>query len=264
MECQSWVDECSQNVYDSDDDKLSIHETSRHCELVLCYQGPMHCGIGGQCARRICQDLTPGPVHAPKCKDCVKPWIECIHDLCLLPTHDGYADRSPSLNCYKQDKVQCEHYGWQDFNTAPNPFCVARCWANTPSHCQAGGQCAHPEFSKTGIGFKSHPLTSSEHSLATLSRGCNTFRDECVQTCDLAKVHNKCTEKCNKRYRKSGGAKRQLCKDECEERTCFDECRDKTCCLGPEQCRVGGEAFRCSGVTGLDCRRLVRVLDDIS
>jgi hypothetical protein len=250
MDCQSYPSECQQTSHSNED---ANDQAILTCELALCNSG-LHCRAGGQCERRICKDLL-APTQAPDCKDCFKPWIECIHDLCLSPTHDGYADRPASLNCYKQDQAQCTQYSWQELSTSPKTFCVARCWANTPSHCHAGGRCAHPEYSNTGIDFNSHPLTPFEYSIATLARKCNNFRDECLQTCDLARVHNNCTKKCDKRYRKSSGTKKQLCKEECEERTCWNECRDRTCCLGPEQCRPGGEAFRCGVGKGLDCRK---------
>jgi hypothetical protein len=258
MDCQSYLDQCQEPLVHYKVSRI-IDGGPITCEMSLCNSGLLHCRAGGQCERRICKDLITRTTYqpsaqAPECKDCFKPWIECIHDLCLSPTHDGYADRLASLNCYKQDQAQCTKHMWQELSTSPKAFCVARCWANTPSHCHTGGRCAHPEYSSSGIDFNTHPLTPPEYSIATLSRGCNTFRDGCLQTCNLANVHNRCTKKCDKRYRKSSGTKRQLGKEECEERTCWDECRDRTCCLGPEQCRAGGEAFRCSDGKGLDCR----------
>jgi hypothetical protein len=264
MDCQSYVDQCQHLSYA---DEEPNHKTTLTCELALCQIGPLYCRVGGQCERRLCKDLLHHTSNlpsapTPKCKDCFKPWIECIHDLCLSPTYDNYADRPAPLNCYKQDAAQCARYSWQDLKTAPRAFCIARSWANTPSHCHAGGCCAHTEYAELGIDFKSHPLTPSEQSRAMLSRGCNTFRDECLRTYDLGRLHNRCTKKCDKWYWKAV-TKKHLCKDECEERTCWNECRNKTRCMGPEQCRVSGEVFRCGRVK-LDCRTLEKGLEDSS
>jgi hypothetical protein len=162
MDCQSYLSECQRTSYPNED-VTSTQKAFLACELALCNSGPLHCRTGGECECRICKDLL-APNQAPDCNVCFKPWIECIHDLCLSPTHDAYADRPASLNCYKQDQAQCTQYSWQELSTSPKAFCTTRCWANTPSHCHAGGRCAHTEYSSSDIDFNSHPLTPSEYS----------------------------------------------------------------------------------------------------
>ncbi|KAF1838914.1 hypothetical protein BDW02DRAFT_594235 [Decorospora gaudefroyi] len=133
MDCQTHLEDCTQPA---GGEPPPTHQAILTGELALCHSsGPLHCRTGGPCERRICKDLFPPDLSTQQqpqqCKDCVKAWIACIHDVCLAPTHDGYADRPESLNCYEggDGGAQCAQSSWQDLNTRPTASCMARCWA---------------------------------------------------------------------------------------------------------------------------------------
>jgi hypothetical protein len=93
--------------------------------------------------------------------------------------------------------------------------------------------------------FTASLLTSAQQHLEMLARGCNTFRSTCLETCDLGNIYFKCMKNCKELYGKFPNY-REHCEETCEERSCGNECRDIACCIGPEQCREGREADRCT------------------
>ncbi|KAF2127738.1 hypothetical protein P153DRAFT_398318 [Dothidotthia symphoricarpi CBS 119687] len=219
------------------------------CEYDMCINGPMHCREGGQCERRMCTDLarrnnvsvfqdlsgihdTARRKDIHSCKDCTKLWKECLHNMCVPPNVDCLA-----RVCTRADAL-------------PSFECSARCWSGTPTHCQIGNSCAHPVFATTGITIQTHPLTPMEWQTALLARGCNQFRDMCLETCDLQYVVERCERKCRKKYER--GSSRTTCTSGCKERTCYQYCGEKTCCEGPHQCRKGAAFYRCQRLDPMD------------
>ena len=217
-------------------------EADFNYELDVCVNGPLHCHERGKCERRICKDLVARtnripPEQAPKCKHCSMPWVECIHSTCIPPTLDCLA-----TNCTAPEST-------------PNPACIKWCWSKTPFHCRGNGTCANPEYTLSGVKHQITPMpVIGGRRLMLFSRKCNRFRDWCLETCELHELHSKCRQECGKKFRKAA-TMRLLCMSECLQWTCYEECRIKTCCMGPQQCRRGGEAFRCEGVAALDCGR---------
>jgi hypothetical protein len=135
---------------------------------------------------------------------------------------------------------------------------VARCWAKTPTRCHAGS-CALTFSESTSQILTAPPFTAAQHHLETVARGCNTFRNTCLETCDLGTTYSRCMENC-KELHGAFPKYRERCEDTCEEKTCWSECSDVTCCIGPEHCREGGEAYRCTK-KGLSCGRYKHMED---
>jgi hypothetical protein len=230
---------------------VTDHQRTLRCELSLCTAGPTHCGFNRTCKRQICKDLAARagflqPARILKCKDCVKSWVGCVHDRCIPPSLDTFADRLLSPNCFKENNTQCQQHSWQELNAAiaPDQGCVERCWSTTPTHCHSG-TCALPFRLSASQNSTSLSLTSVQDRLETPSHGCNKFRNTCLKQCHLEWTYIDCREKCE-RLHGTIEKYREQCEKTCEKRTCWSECRDMTCCIGPEQCRKDGEAYRCS------------------
>jgi len=239
------------------------HQRTLQCELQLCTDGPVHCGVNGACERQICKDLADRAdllelAHTMECEDCMKSWVRCIHDRCIPPTLDALADSLRSPNCFK-NHTQCQQQTWQEINAslAPDRDCVESCWGSTPTYCHTGS-CALPFRSSGTKHSTSLPFIPAPSRLETLSRGCSAFRDTCLETCDLGNAHLKCEAKCE-RLHSSNEWFKEVCEQTCGKRTCWTECRDMTCCVGPEQCREGGEAYRCNNK--LRCEKYKKMVE---
>ena len=240
------------------------HQRTLQCELQLCTAGPLHCGVNGACEREICKDLADRagllePAHTIECKDCLKSWVRCIHDRCIPPTLDGLADSLRWPNCFK-NHTQCQQQTWQEINAslAPDGDCVESCRVGTPTYCQTGS-CALPFRSSGTRNSTSLSLKYASVGSESSSRVCNDFRDTCLETCDMGNAHLNCERKCERLHGMNEGF-RESCEETCGRRTCWTECRDMTCCIGPEQCREGGEAYRCNN--RLRCEKYRKMMDD--
>jgi hypothetical protein len=188
-DCQRYLDTClwsdeREMAYfpsrDEDERHYPLHATDHQrtlqCELSLCTAGPTHCGVNGACERRICKDLAAGagflqPARIPECKDCVKSWVGCVHDRCIPPSLDAFADRLPSPNCFTEINTQCQQHSWQELNAsiAPDQGCVERCWSTTPTHCHNGTCALHFRLSASQ-NSTSLSLTSVQDRLEAISR----------------------------------------------------------------------------------------------